>query len=169
MKTCTANLQDQLEEAYQEITHSDIAKMLAKDGFINDIDTIQISTCHRFALICFDTRERLLNFTNTEHLLLDNPITFRPDHNDRIRISIENLPIELPDKEVKTFLSKYTTPVGKTYYPGVKHQKKYFPTETRVYEGVNLTQHIPKHVYQFGRYLRIQYDDQPKCGDVTNS
>ena len=162
MKTCTANLQEQLEEAYQEITHPDIAKMLAKDGFIDNVHTIQISTCHRFASICFDSRETLLKFTETEHLIIDNPVIFQPDHDDKIRISIENLPIELPDKKVKTFLSEYTTPVGKTYYPGIKHNNKFFTTGTRVYQCVRLTKHIPKHVYQFGRYLRIRYDDQPK-------
>ena len=146
----------------QRNPHSDIAEMLAKDGYINETHTIQISTCHRNASICFDTREVLLKFTNTEHLLLNEQITFQPDHDDKIRVSIENLPIELPDKEVKTFLSKYITPVGKTYYPGIKHHNKFFTTGTRVYQCVNLTQHIPKHVYQFGRYLRIQYDDQPK-------
>ena len=47
MKTCTANLQEQLEDKYNDITHVNIAEMLAKDGYLNDTDTIQISTCHR--------------------------------------------------------------------------------------------------------------------------
>ena len=41
MKTCTANLQEQLEDKYNDITHVNIAEMLAKDGYLNDTDTIQ--------------------------------------------------------------------------------------------------------------------------------
>ena len=140
----------------QNITYTAIAEMLANEGFINETHTIPISACHRYTSICFETRETLLKFTNTEHLILpNNLITFQPDHNNKIRISIENLPIELPDKEVKTFLSKYTTPVRKTYYLGTKHQNKFHTTETRIYQCSKLTQHIPKHIYQLGRYLRI--------------
>ena len=51
-------------------------------------------------------------------------------------MSIENVPIELPDKEVKTLLSQYTTGTGKTYYPGIKHENKYFTFGTRVYINV---------------------------------
>lgn len=108
-------------------------------------------------------RRTLLTFTNTGHLILPNiPITFRPDCYDKIPISVENLPVELPDKEVKTFLSNCATLIGKTYYPGIKHQNKYYTTGTRVYQCTKLTQHIPKHIYHFERYLRICYDDQPK-------
>ena len=49
----------------------------------------------------------LLKFINIEHLLHD----IEPDHHDKMHISIENLPTELPDKEVKTFLLEYTTAV----------------------------------------------------------
>ena len=121
MKTCTTNLKEHVPDSYPDITHTTIADMLANDGFINKVHTMQIPTCHQFASICIETRETLLKFTNNEYSILPNhPITFQPDDNDKIRIWIENLPIELPDKEVKTFLSKYTTPVGKTYYPGTK-------------------------------------------------
>ena len=106
MRTCTANLQEQLEYKYNDVTHITIAEMLAKEGFLNDTHTIQISTCHRYASICFDTRDILLKFTSTEHSILNSPIIFAPYHDDKIRISIENLTTELPDKEVKTFLSK---------------------------------------------------------------
>ena len=160
MRPCTANLEEHLPDSYNNITHTTIAEMLANEGLVNETHTIQISTCHRYASVCFETRETLLKFTNTEHFILsDYPITFQPDHDDKICISIENLPIELPET---TFLSKYTTPVGKTYYPGIKHQNKFYTTGTRVYKCIKLTQHIPKHIYQFGRYLCIRYDDQPK-------
>ena len=160
MKTCTAKLQEQLEDKYNDVTHVTIAEMLAKEGFLNDTHTTQISTCHRYASVCFDTRDILLKFTSTEHSILNSPIIFAPDHDDKICTSIENLPIELPDKEVKTFLSKYITPIGKTYYPGIKYNNKFYRTRTRVYQCVRLKQHIPKHIYQSGRYLRIRYDDQ---------
>ena len=121
--------------------------MLYEEGLIDEIDTKQISTCHRYASICFKTRELLLEFCNNEHLLLpDTPVLFSPDYHERIRISIENLPIELPDKEVKNFLSKYTTIIGTKYFTGQKHNNKYYTTGTRVYQCIKLTQHLPKHV-----------------------
>ena len=100
-------------------------------------------------------------FVDTDHLLADTTITLEPDYYDKFRISIENIPIELPDKEVKEFLSTYTKIIGKTYYPGIKHSNKYFTTGTRVYQCIKLTQHIPRNVYHFERYLRIRYDQQP--------
>ena len=33
---------------------------------------------------------------------------------------------------------------------------------TREYHCIKLKQHIPKRIYQFGRYLRVRYDDQPE-------
>ena len=30
-----------------------------------------------------------------------------------------------------------------------------------IYQCIKLLQHIPRHIYQFGRYLRIRYDSQP--------
>ena len=41
---------------------------------------------------------------DTDHLLADKTITLEPDYYDKFRISVENIPIELPDKEVKEFL-----------------------------------------------------------------
>ena len=87
----------------------------------------------------------------------------------RIRISIENVPIELPDKKVKTFLLEYTTVAGKTYYPGIKHENKYFITATRVYQCIKLLQHIPIQIYKFVRYLRIRYDSQPKSNPTISN
>ena len=105
-----------------------------------------------------------MKFTNIEHSLPDIPITFYPDHYERRKISIENLSIELPDKEVKIFLSEYATLIGKTYYPGIKFQNKYFTTGTRIYQYTTLTKHIPRQIYYFGRYLRIRYNEEPKDG-----
>ena len=108
------------------ITQDTIAEMPANEGYINNIHTMQISTCHRFESICLDTRETQLTFTNTEHLIRPNIfITFQPDYYEKKRFSIKNLPTELPDKEVQTFLSEYATQNGKTYRPGIKHQNEY--------------------------------------------
>ena len=116
MKTCTTNLKEYVPDQYHSITHETIAEMLANEWYINEVHTIEISTCHRFASLCFDTRETLLNFTNTKHQILPNiSIIFQPDYYEKKGISIENLPTELPDKEVKTFLSQYATLFGKTY------------------------------------------------------
>ena len=58
----------------------------------------------------------MLQFADTDHLLKDVPITFEPDYYEKIRISIENLPTELPDSVVKEFLSTYNIlPRNQTY------------------------------------------------------
>ena len=147
---------------YQQINHNLVAEMLQNKNYLHNIHTTEISTCNRFLSICFDTRETLLKFVGTDHLLADIPITLEPDNYDKIQLSIENIPIELPDKEVKEFLSTYTTTIGKTHYPGIKHSNKFFTSGTRVYQCIKLTQHIPRHLHHFGRYLRICYNDQPQ-------
>ena len=162
MRTCTSNLKEYLPDEYHNITRNTIAEMMVNEGYMNNTHVIQISTCHRFASVYSDTRETLLTFTNTEHSLSNIPIQFYPDSYEKKRISIENLPIELPDKEVKAFLSKYATLFGKTYYPGTKFQNKYFTTGTRIYQYTSLSKHIPRHINEFGRYLQIRYDEQPK-------
>ena len=134
---------------------------------LHELYTIQISTCHRYASICFKTRELLLEFCQNEHLLHDVPVLFLPDYHERIRISIENLPIELPDTEVKNFLSIHATPIGTTCYTGQKYNNKYYTTGTRVYQCIKLIQHLPRHVYEFGRYLRIRYNTQPTPTSIT--
>ena len=58
-------------------------------------------------------------------------------------------------------LSEYITPIGKTYYLGLKFQNKFYTTGTRVYHWIKLIEHIPSHIYKFGRYLRICYDSRP--------
>ena len=135
-----------------------------KENLLHEIvhKKIQIPTCHRYISICPKTRELLLQFCEQEHSLpSDIHVTFTPDYYDRIRISIENLPIELPDEDVKEFLTTYATPIGKTYYTGKRYNNKYYTTGTRVYQCIHLKQHLPRHIYQFGRYLRIRYNSQP--------
>ena len=120
--------------------------------------------------IKFKTRELLLKFCKQEHILLrDTPVQFSPDYHERIRISIENLPTELPDEDVLYFLSEYATPVEKTYYTVKRHNDKYYTTGTRVYQCIHLQQHIPRHVCEFGTYLRIRYNSQPTPASTTTS
>ena len=77
--------------------------------------------------MCFNTKETLLQFCEREYQILpDIYIKFEPDCFDKIRKSVKNIPIELPD----------TTPIGKTYYPGIKYQHKYYTTGTRVYHCI---------------------------------
>ena len=60
--------------------------------------------------------------------------------------------IELPDKDAKNFLLVYATLIG-----------------TRVYQYIKLIQHLPRHLYEFGRYLRIRYNSQPTPTSTTTS
>ena len=43
------------------------------------------------------------------------------------------------------------------------------PIGTRVYQCIKLIQHLPRHVYEFGRYLRIRYNSQPTPTSTTTS
>lgn len=80
-KTCTTSLKQYLPETNHEITHTTIVEMLTKEDNLNETHTIQISTCHRFVSICFDTREALLKFTNTDQYVLPHtPIIFKPEY-----------------------------------------------------------------------------------------
>ena len=146
-RTCTLNMREYIPDHYCNIIHTTIAAMLEKENYLEEITTIQISTRHRFASICFTNREILETFCQKEHLLLPNIyVKFEPDYQTRITISIENIPIELSDREVKKFLSQYRTVVGKTYYPGIRHKNKYYTTGTRVYQCVKIKEHIPRHL-----------------------
>ena len=131
--------------------------MLDEEDILHEIDTIQISTCHRYASICLKTRELLLEFCNNEHLLLtDVPVLFSPDYHERIRISMENLSVELPDTEVKNVLSVYATPTGTTYYTGQIHNNKYYTTGTRVYQYIKLIQKFATDTH-FHHHIRKQH------------
>ena len=152
-RTCTVNVSKYLPEDYHTITRTIVAQMFFEENYLHDIGNIQISTCHRFISICFNFRQTLLT---------DLQIKFTPDHFEINRISIENILIELPDKQVKTFLSDYATPVGKTYYPRQKFHSKFYATGTRVYHCVRITQHLPRHSFHFSRNFRIRYDSQPE-------
>ena len=162
-KTCITNLQKYLPDSYHLITHTLVAEMLLNENYLQQIHTIQISTCKRFLSLCFDTRDTLLQFADTDHILLDTPISFEPEYYQKIHISIENIPIELPDDEVKIFLSTYTKTIkGKTYYPGIKHSNNFITTGTRIYQCIKINHHIPRRIFYFGRYLRIRYNEQPQ-------
>ena len=155
-RTCTLDATTCTQDYYQ-INHTTAAEMLYEENLLHETDTIQISTCHRYISICFKTRELLLDFCEHEHTILTDTVAkFTPDYCDRTRISVENLPIELPDEDVKKFLSTYVQPIKKTYYTG-----------TRVYQCIHIKQHIPRRIYHFGRYLRIRYDSQPPSDSTT--
>ena len=117
-RTCPLNMKEYLPDNYTHNNRSYASRRRIphRNTYNSDLHLSQI-------------RKTLLKFCNTEHQLLPNTyVHFEPDYHDKIRISIENIPIELPDREVKTFLSEYATPIGKTYYPGITHYNKYFTT-----------------------------------------
>ena len=101
-------------DTYNEITPTATATMLAKEDYLTETHTIQISSCHAPTLVSFTVEHILETFLEAEHLLPPNTYgKFESDYYTRIRISTENRPIELPDKD-NTLLSDYATVVGKT-------------------------------------------------------
>ena len=161
--TCTLNMKEHLPDDYNNITHNTIAAMLFNEELLSEIDTIQIWSCHRYTSICFTRREILEPFCKSEHQLLpDKQVHVEPDYYNRQRISIRNIPIELPHREVKTFLSEYVTITGKTYYLATGYNNKHFTNGIRMYQSIKMQKHLSWHIYQFGRNLRICYDLQTK-------
>ena len=62
---------------------------------------------------------------------------------------MENIPIKFPDVKIRNILSNYASLIGKTYYPGQRYEDTYYTARTRVYSCGTITDHIPKHIYQF--------------------
>ena len=44
-------------QGYHTITHTTVAEMLQEEGLLHEIDTMQISTSHRYITICFKSRQ----------------------------------------------------------------------------------------------------------------
>ena len=86
------------------------------------------------------------------------PTTPKPEHQKKIRSSIENIPIELKNATIRTFLSQYATqyptPAGKTPHRGERHENTYLITGTRIHYRTNIKQH-PQNTCKFGRRFRI--------------
>ena len=51
--------------------------------------------------------------------------------------------------------------IGKTYYPEQRYENTHYTTQT-VYFCKIITDHIPKHIYHFGKYLRMHYGNNHK-------
>ena len=158
--TCTANIANTAQDE-EYFTHATIADYLHSINLLENITSIQISTCYRYLSICFQNRELMEEFSLNEHNIIEYTITFYQDYEKKIRISIENLPIELSDAKIRQFLNNYVALIGNTYYPGHRYENKHFITGTRVYSCNEITNHISRHIYKFGQYLRIRYDNQP--------
>lgn len=105
------------------ITHEIIAEYPHSLELLTRITCIQISTCHEYVSICFKDRNTMETFCEEEHFIQTEPMTFIPDYQKRIRISIENIQIELIDAKIRTFLSQYANLVGETHYTQEKDTK----------------------------------------------
>ena len=91
-----------------------ICSMLAEEDYLAETHTIQISTCHRFASICFTERQMLKEFCEAEHLQPpDIYVKFEPDYHTKIRISIGNIPKKQKHPPIRLHIQplfeKYTT------------------------------------------------------------
>ena len=73
-----------------------------------------------------------------------------PQCRTHIRSSIENIPIELKNTTIRTFLSQYATqyptPAGKTPHRGKRHENTYLITGTRIHYRTNIKEHLPKYL-----------------------
>lgn len=160
-RTYTLNMKEYLPDHYFDITHTTIVTMLAENISSKKLLLFKyqpVTVLHLYA----SQIETLKTFCENKHLLLlDTLVKFEMDYLTRKRRSIKNIPIERSDREFKNFLSEYKTVVEKTYYPGIRHKNKYFTTGTQIFQCVKLKEHVPRHLYKFGKYLTIRYDTQP--------
>ena len=85
-RTCTLHMTEYFPDTYNEITHSTIESMLQEENYLQEIHTIQISTWHKYASICFTERHILEKFCETEHLLTDTYVQFQPDYHKNQKI-----------------------------------------------------------------------------------
>ena len=72
--TCTADTTNTDTELL--ITHETIAEYLHSQELPTHITCIQISTCHKYILICFNDRDIRENFCEEEHFISNDIITF---------------------------------------------------------------------------------------------
>ena len=67
--TMSRNIYSQYEGNHNEITHSNIATMLAEEDYLTETPIIQIFSCHRSASTCFTEPDILKKFCEAKHLL----------------------------------------------------------------------------------------------------
>ena len=113
--TCSANIAT-LAQNEEYIIHETIAEYLHSINILENITCIQISTCHGYLSICFQNRDIMKESCQNEHIIIEYTITFNSDYQKKIRISIENSPIELADAKIRQFLNNCVTLIGNTYY-----------------------------------------------------
>ena len=104
-------------------THTTIATMLAEEDY---------NHASRRRLLNQNTHDSNLHLPQIRIYMLHRTTNIRQVLSNRIGISIENISIKLPDKEVKTVRSEYTTIIGKRYFPGIKHNNKRSTTGTQI-------------------------------------
>ena len=90
-------------DTYNEITHSITASIRQEEDHLQETHTIQISTSHKYASICFTVQSILQKFCKTEHLLNANYVRSEPDYHKRIMKSIETIPVEILINRLKPF------------------------------------------------------------------
>ena len=106
--------------------------MLSKEKYLHETRTIQVSTCKKFLSTCFNTREILVQHTTINSY----KYYLRTSINIYLRISIN-------------IYHNYRQNI--LYWN--QHSNKFFPTGTKLYQCIKLTQHIPRHIYHFDRYF----------------
>ena len=120
-RTCTLEF---LPDSYHNITHTTIATMRDEEDILQEIDTLQISTCHRtdthLSVSKHENYYSNSTATNIYYYLKsqcysDQIIT--KEYEYQLKTYLLNFPI----MKVKNFLSKYATPIGITHYTGKKH------------------------------------------------
>lgn len=165
-KTATAYL-DLEEDNHDLLTHDNIIEQLYQHNacLITDqiITTVQIATSRKYINITFTDRTTMLANTPLElNIHHDKTITFKPRTPDTTQVSLENLPLDLPDTFIFEMLEEFGEVSRKPSYKPTTlyHNTKIF-TGTRIITMNQLTKHIPRTIKCFGFLVRVRYDGQP--------
>ena len=160
-RTCTLNIREYLPDTYNNMTHTSIATMLAQEEYLAETHTIKIYSWDFFQSVSLIKKY----YWNSATQNINYYLLLMSFLNLIIMIKYEypsnTYQLNCLSRRLKLFYQNMTA-TGKTYYPGITHNNKHFTTGTRVYQCIKLKNEIPRHLYEFGRYLRICYDSQLK-------
>ena len=107
--TCTSNITS-IQENQQWIRHDIISQYLFSQKLSELITYVKITACHSY-LSGFKTRQAMETFCEEDHLITENiTITFKPDYERTIKISVENIPIEFLDAKKTKYAIKLRQP-----------------------------------------------------------
>ena len=172
--TCTANIyeiqKELLDNNEEPINREHIAKALQNRNPLRQTKTIQISSNIKYVSIQFQTSQLMETSCSEALTVKENfQIPFLPDFRRKHRkpiqliyISFLNVLSEADKESLTQFVQQFATVLGFPRYPTKTHENIEYFTGTRIYREVNITKHISRFNFLFGRQIKCIYTGQPE-------